>query len=67
MIIAGFLQNHHHLWPQVGEAALILASLLQAFTPELGQPSSRLSMELRKLWAEQPEDLGAQPIPEMPI
>lgn len=65
-LYTGMLQNHHDLWPQVGEAALFLASLLQAVT-ELHHPSSRHSVESRKLWAEHPEDLGAYPAPEKPM
>lgn len=66
MVIAGLLQNHHQLWPQVGEAALFLADLLQAVTPEANQPSSELSAEVRKLWTEHPEDLGAYPYQRCP-
>ena len=61
MAIAGLLQNHHQLWPQVGEAALFLADLLQAVIPELGQASSELSAEVKKLWTEHPDDLGVSP------
>ena len=67
MVIAGVLQRHHHLWPQIGEAALFLASLLHMVTRDLDRPSSKLSKELRKTWAGHPDDLGAHFITGMAI
>ena len=67
MVIAGMLQRYHHLWPQIGEAALFLASLLHMITRDPDRPSSKLSKELRKTWAGQPEELGAHLLPEMPF
>ena len=62
VVTAGVLMDHHHLWPQIGEAALFFASLLQAVTPSSYQAKSKLSVEIGKVWVAHREDMGAQPI-----
>ena len=57
---ADLLEQHLHIWPQIGDAALLFASLLHAVTPELDRtPISKLSVELRKIWLAHPKNIGA--------
>lgn len=66
MVIAGVLMDHHHLWPQIGEAALFFASLLHATMPDLNHPKSKLCLELGKFWVAHRDEIGTQPTPGMP-
>ena len=66
MATAGVLMDYHHLWPQIGEAALFFASLLHATMPDPNHPNSKLFLELGKVWVAHRDQIGAQATPGMP-